>query len=95
MNNLLRCADNVLLPPNRSFASKQTIMTNKQPLLPLVADAKLDELNKENSAIYLLRTQPADNASPTYKVAARILYDPSLCECSYVGTEVSNKSCLG
>ena len=43
-------------------------MCNKMPLLPLVHDESLDELDKHNSMTVELRSQPAVADSPKYKV---------------------------
>ena len=48
-------------------------MGTKAPLLPLVPNAKLDELTKENTISVLLQAMPNNNASSTYKVAVCIL----------------------
>ena len=48
-------------------------MHNKTPLLPLVHDESLDELNKHNSMTVELRSQPNKNNSPKYKVTILIL----------------------
>ena len=56
-------------------------MRNKTPLLPLVHDESLDELDKHNSMTVELRSQPAENASPKYKVTILILKGgETLCE---------------
>ena len=48
-------------------------MRNKTPLLPLVHDKSLDELNKHNSMMVELRSQPAVAESRKYKVTILIL----------------------
>ena len=48
-------------------------MRNKTPLLPLVHNESLDELDKHNSMTVELRSQPAENDSPKYKVTIIIL----------------------
>ena len=48
-------------------------MRNKTPLLPLVHDKYLDELNKHNSMTVELQSQPALADSPKYKVTILIL----------------------
>jgi hypothetical protein len=51
----------------------ETFTSNKTPLLPLLPSTKVDDLTKQNSASYTLRSDPADAASPTFKISARIL----------------------
>ncbi len=52
---------------------KQSTMTAKAPLLPLVPDKNLDVLTKQNSCSYELYSDPTDNTSAKYKVQVRIL----------------------
>ena len=55
------------------YKNAENFMSNKAPLLPLLPTDKVDDLTKQNSASYTLRTDPADAASPTFKITARIL----------------------
>ena len=48
-------------------------MRNKTPLLRLVHDESLDELDKHNSMTVELQSQPNKNDSPKYKVTVLIL----------------------
>ena len=52
---------------------KQQLMTTKVDYLPLIPDKELDALTKDNSIGFSLKTSPANAASSTYKVNARIL----------------------
>lgn len=54
-------------------AVKQVELQNKTPLLPLVPDKTIENLNKDNSVTYNLRTNPGDANSPTYKATIRVL----------------------
>ena len=56
----------IALPTNMKPAAKK-------PLLPLVPEEGMFELTKENSTVFLLKSRPTDNDSPTYKKAHRIL----------------------
>ena len=55
-----------VVPPKNNGTSK------KAPLLPLIPDP-LDEMSQENSTSYMLRVNPTDAGSPTYKKYVRIL----------------------
>ena len=48
-------------------------MTTKKPLLPLVPEVAIEELDKSNSVSYECRVNPADANSAKYKVSVRIL----------------------
>ena len=54
-------------------SNNDTRMRNKTPLLPLVHDKSLNALDKHNSMTVELRSQPAEDASPKYKVTIIIL----------------------
>ncbi len=55
------------------YKNAENFMSNKAPLLPLLPTDKVDDLTKQNSASFLLRTDPAQADSPTFKISARIL----------------------
>ena len=55
------------------YKNAENFMSNKAPLLPLLPTDKVDDLTKQNSASFLLRTDPAVADSPTFKICARIL----------------------
>jgi hypothetical protein len=55
------------------YKNIENFMSNKAPLLPLLPTDKVDDLTKQNSATFQLRTDPADADSPTFKISARIL----------------------
>ncbi len=48
-------------------------MTTRKPLLPLVPEVAIEELDKSNSVSYECRVNPADANSAKYKVSVRIL----------------------
>ncbi len=48
-------------------------MANKQALLPLVPKEGIHEVTKENSTVFLLKTCPVEDDSPTYKKSHHIL----------------------
>ena len=55
------------------YKNAENFMSNKAPLLPLLPTDKVDDLTKQNSASYTLRSDPVDADLPTFKISARIL----------------------
>ena len=52
--------------------SASNSLSKRAPLLPLIPDP-LDKMDHENTCSFLLRTEPADANSPTFKKYIRVL----------------------